>query len=277
MLDLRDPADDGLVIPEVGDWSHDKHHFLLRYIDAFTTAMRGKRWSGLHYIDLFAGAGIEQLKSSRRLEWGSPLIAAQAPFPFTRLHLCEKDDSKCEALLSRLGRHKHREPPQVLHGDANENIAEITAAIPDRSLSMAFLDPYGLHLDYETLRALSVRRADLIIFFPDHLDVLRNWAAYYFDNPNSNLDRVLGPGADWRSIRDNVQRSKWAKAFLKLYQAQIGRLGYSEFEYERIPTTGRRLYRLVFCSRSSTGADIWRRVALRKPDRQNTFDYGAPQ
>lgn len=51
------PTDDGLEISTVGEWSRDKHHFLSRYIDAFTNAMKKKGWSGLHYIDLFAGAG----------------------------------------------------------------------------------------------------------------------------------------------------------------------------------------------------------------------------
>ena len=56
MFQLEPPHDDGLVIPEVGEHSKYKHHFIRRYIDAFTTAMKSKRWSGLHYVDLFAGA-----------------------------------------------------------------------------------------------------------------------------------------------------------------------------------------------------------------------------
>ena len=64
MFDMPTPKDDGLFIPEVGEWSKDKHYFLARYIDAFTTAMKNKKWSGLHYIDLFAGAGVERLKDS---------------------------------------------------------------------------------------------------------------------------------------------------------------------------------------------------------------------
>jgi hypothetical protein len=46
----------------VGPWSAAKHHFLRRYIDAFTTAMRAKGWRGLNYIDLFASAGIERIE-----------------------------------------------------------------------------------------------------------------------------------------------------------------------------------------------------------------------
>jgi len=79
MHSLPEPTDDGLYIPEVGDWSADKHHFLWRYLNAFTTAMKDKRWSGLHYIDLFAGAGIERLKESKRLDWGLSLIHISEP------------------------------------------------------------------------------------------------------------------------------------------------------------------------------------------------------
>jgi hypothetical protein len=43
MFELQPTDDDGLHIAEVGDWSEDKHHFLRRYIDAFTTSMRLNR------------------------------------------------------------------------------------------------------------------------------------------------------------------------------------------------------------------------------------------
>ena len=82
MPEIPTPKDDGLYIPTVGEWSRDKHYFLARYIDAFTTSMKKKNWSGLHYIDLFAGAGIERLQTSKELDWGSPLIAAYTPHTF---------------------------------------------------------------------------------------------------------------------------------------------------------------------------------------------------
>jgi three-Cys-motif partner protein len=81
MPGLPQPQDDGLYIPEVGEWSSDKHYYLMRYMDAFTTSMRDK-WHGLHYIDLFAGAGIERLRESKALEWGSPMLAAQTRGPW---------------------------------------------------------------------------------------------------------------------------------------------------------------------------------------------------
>ena len=274
MFELPLPEDDDLIIPEVGEWSRDKHYFLRRYIDAFTTAMKDKGWSGLHYIDLFAGAGIERLRDSRQLDWGSALIAAQAPNPFDGLHFCERAPEKHHALQRRV--HQIRPDAHVLSGDANEKVGEVLLRIPQRSLSLAFLDPYGLHLDFETLRALSRRKVDLIVFFPDRVDALRNYKAYYWENPDSNLDRVLGPGADWRAVRDQRPDHEWAESLRCLYEQQIRTLGYTEFEYERISVKRQFLYRLIFCSRHKAGAKIWRGIAEHKPDGQRILDFPPP-
>jgi three-Cys-motif partner protein len=271
MFNLPPPTDDGQYIPMVGEWSHDKHYFLMRYIDAFTTSMKNKSWQGLHYIDLFAGAGIERLESSRKLEWGSPLIAVKAPHPFDKLHLCEKNKRKYAALKSRIGEIKP--DSQVLLGDANQKIREIIKAIPQRTLSLAFLDPYGLHLDFETLKVLSDIRADLIIFFPDHLDALRNWEKRYLKNPASNLDRCLGLGFDWRSIMNKAPHDRRAEVLRELYVTQIQSLGYTEFEYERIQMKGHPLYILILCSCHPLAAKLWRGISRQKPDGQKTFPF----
>jgi len=273
MFELPSPKDDGLYIPKrpVGEWSHDKHYFLMRYIDAFITSMKNKKWQGLHYIDLFAGAGIERLETSQNLDWGSPMIAAKAPHPFDRLHLCEKSRRKHNALKSRIG--EIRPDSQVFHGDANKKIHDIVKEIPQRTLSLAFLDPYGLHLEFDTLKVLSDIRADLIIFFPDHLDALRNWGKSYLKNPKSNLDRCLGSGADWRSILDRTSQSRLAEVLRGLYVENIKLLGYTEFEYERIKMKGHPLYILIFCSRHPLAAKLWRGISGTKPDGQRTFSF----
>ena len=265
------PVDDGQYIPTVGQWSSDKHYYLSRYMDAFTTSMREK-WGGLHYIDLFAGAGIERLKESKALEWGSPMLAARARFPFSRLHLCEKSSVKYKALTIRAS--KVRADSQILLGDANERVDEIVREVPTRdTLSLAFLDPYGLHLEFETIRKLSNVRADLIIFFPDRIDALRNWEKYYLKNPDSHLDRCLGQGADWRSILNATPSNRLAEVLRELYVNQIRSLGYSEFEYQRINMKGRPLYILIFCSRSNLAAKLWRRISITESDGQRRLPF----
>jgi three-Cys-motif partner protein len=232
--------------------------------------MRDK-WDGLHYIDLFAGAGVERLKESRALEWGSPMLAAQTRFPFTRLHLCEKSRTKFKALKTRMDRLKPG--TQVLQGDANEKVNAIIREIPERTLSLAFLDPYGLHLDFATLTRLSDIRADLIVFFPDRLDALRNWEKHYLQDSDSNLDRCLGAGADWRSTLDATPRDSLAEVLRKLYVQQISSLGYTEFEYRRVSAKGHPLYVLIFCARSAIAAKLWREISKKESDNQRMLPF----
>lgn len=273
MYKLPRPKDDGLVIPKVGEHSKYKHYFIERYIYAFTTSMKSKKWAGLHYIDLFAGAGIEKLKNSGELAWGSPLIAVQSPYPFTRVHLCEENEKKFSALKIRVN--KLRPDSQILFGDANEKIHDILREIPTGTLSLTFIDPYGLHADLKTLKLLGQKRTDLIIFFPDHVDALRNWAAYYLKNPQSNLDRYLGSGIDWRTLLNNKLPRQRPELLRNMYVEQIKKqLGYTNFDFERIKTVkGRPIYYLIFCSHSATGAHLWHRIALNKPNGQRTFDF----
>lgn len=272
---LPDPIDDGLCIPKVKDHSRDKHHFLARYVSAFTRAMHKKKWSGLHYVDLFAGAGIERLEESGKLSLGSPMIAANAFPRFSRLHLCELKKVRFAALKKRILESKQPTEPQILNGDANDCVSEIVASIPRGTLTLAFLDPYGLHLDFETIRRLSSIRADLIIFFPDRLDALRNWKLNYHDDPDSNLDIVLGKGAAWRPIFEQEPKCRWAEKLRELYVSKIRTIGYRFFDYERISANGQPIYQLIFCSKDEAGAKIWRGTAQKKPDNQNTFDFGA--
>ncbi len=271
MPESAQPVDDGQYIPSVGQWSSDKHYYLGRYIDAFTTSMREK-WGALHYIDLFAGAGIERLEESKVLEWGSPMLAARTRFPFSQLHLCEKSRVKYKALATRMS--QVGPDSQILCGDANKRIDEIVQRVPAKgALSLAFLDPYGLHLEFETLRKLSDIRADLIIFFPDHIDALRNREMHYLQDPNSNLDRCLGAGANWRDLLDVTPTERHAEALRNLYVDQIRSLGYSEFEYQRINMKGHPLYILIFCSRSNLAARLWRGISTTESDSQRRLPF----
>ena len=271
MFELPPPKDDGLYIPTVGRQSSDKHYFLMKYVDIFTTAMTGK-WKGLHYIDLFAGAGIDRLRGSKELRWGSPMIAANAPKPFDKLHLCELDPQKYQALEKRVM--AIRPDSQILKGNANEEVHNIAKEIPQGTLSLAFLDPYSLQIDFQTLEVLAAERADLIIFFPDRLDILRNWKHYYYSDPNSKLDRHLGVGSDWRPILDNAPPNNRAEVLREFYVKRLKqKLGYRYVEHERIPSRGRPLYYLIFCSRSELGAKFWREISWKKPDGQRTFRY----
>lgn len=272
MFELPEPQDDGLHKREVGVWSKDKHHYLRRYIDIFTTGMKNSKWDALNYIDLFSGAGLELVKETGGFEWGSPLIAAQAPTPFSRLFFCDKNSSCTEALRKRLADHPQPSLPRVEHGDANVIVSRFVEEISPKSLSLAFLDPTGLHLHFETLKQLATRRVDFLIFFPDHLDVLRN-LEIYLEQPNSNLNRVMG-STEWQQIQNQFSESRWAEQFRLAYEKQIRTLGYEYFDFVRIRRSdNRQLYILLFCCRHERGGEFWRKIASKdRGGQRSLFD-----
>jgi three-Cys-motif partner protein len=260
-LELPDPTPDGLLIPDVKAHSRQKHHYLRRYLHAFTTSMREK-WE-IHYIDLFCGAGIENVEGYG-LDWGSPLLAAQMPKQFRRIHGTELNRDKYDALLSRIAHFDQPMPPNLHHGDANQLCNQIVGRIPQHgTLSLAFLDPYGLHLDFDTVRRLStLSHIDLIIFFPDHLDALRNWQMNYLANENSNLDKFLGT-PEWRASLLDSNVTQHAEILRNIYEDQLRELGFVFLDYKRITRSDNRpLYRLIFASREETGLKIWSNTSL---------------
>lgn len=269
---ISPPIDDGLTTPNVRAWAYDKHHFLLRYLHAFTEAMKGKKWDSLHYVDPFAGAGVENV-DVRGLQWGSPLIAAQLPTKFHQLHLIEKNAQRFAALSERMDRIQHKSDPQILHGDANALIDKVVCCIPEGALAVAFIDPFGLTFRFETLKKLASRKVDFIIYFPDHIDALRNAKFYYEGKPDSNLTTFLGTD-EWEQELADAPTGRHADVLRTIYERQLAGLGYSFGNSQRITRPdGRFLYKLIFASRHKAGIKIWNGTALKEPDGQGRFDF----
>ena len=128
-------VNDGLPTREAGPWTFDKLWWWNRYIEITTVAMVGKpHWSELVYVDLFAGPGICESRTEGTRIPGSPLIAALAPKEFGRLLLCEADDKLANACETRLLQFGAANRATVFHGNCNQQIDDICAAIPDRAL-----------------------------------------------------------------------------------------------------------------------------------------------
>jgi three-Cys-motif partner protein len=250
-------SNDGLYMSEVGRWSKRKYHFLSNYLNMFSTGMKNK-WPQRHYVDLFSGAGLARLRDQGEIVVGSPLIAARVRDPFTKLHLCEADPKKFEALKQRISREPLATPPQLVHGDANRCIDEIVADIPPAgALTLVFADPYGLHFDFDTVRKLADRKCDLIVLLADNMDALRNWSAYYQHDPNSNLDRFMGePG--WRDVLKESPSERLAQNLRDRYCDRLRSQGFQFFGWERVVNDRNRdIYTLLFASSNKRGLDFW--------------------
>jgi three-Cys-motif partner protein len=270
--------DDSLPVRDVGSWTVDKLWWWNRYIRITTTSMTGKlSWAkGLVYVDLFAGPGVLRLKESQSRVPGSPIIAAGAPKPFSRILLCEIEPEfaqACETRLERLGVGKQT---HVFCGDCNERIGEIRAQIPTQTLTLAFVDPPGLHAKFETIKRLtSGRNVDLLILFADYMDIVRN-VERYADQQQSNLDEVLGKGTDWRrrwSALPNHSSANVSRLFLEIYSEQLtARLGYRHVANEVLALPkGAPLYRILYATKHERGLDFWKKSTVRERGSKRLF------
>jgi len=261
---------DGLPIREVGAWSKDKHHFLSRYIDAFTTAMAGK-WAGLGYVDLFSGPGMCKVRDTAEEIEGSPLLALGSPRPFDLFAFADVSTDALSAIQRRFEAKGGPSSPLVYAGDCNERIVDVTRDLPTGHLYLAFIDPTGLDVHFETIRALtSHRKVDLIISFMDRLDLIRNIDIYH-DRASPKLDLFLGASSNWRQrYADLPNRSpeNITRMTLDAYREQLGAIGYKHFgQPKRI--TGRAgaadtpFYLLLFASKHPLGAKLWNETSKK--------------
>jgi three-Cys-motif partner protein len=270
---------DALPTRDAGSWTEDKLWFWNRYIDITTSAMVGHpKWpEGLVYVDLFAGPGVCEIRRTAHRFPGSALIAANAPKPFRSILLCELDNTNAVALESRMESSPAKDRFRIFRDDCNKCIHDIVKEIPAGSLTVAFIDPEALHIHFETIRALArCGQVDLLILFADRMDIVRNVDLYY-QQKNSNLDRMFGPGSIWRGNWENLTNrtpENICKLFVDEYKSQLRQLGYLVFGEQPIGGANGPLYRLIYASKHSKGLEFWDKVRTR--DRSGQSDLFGP-
>jgi three-Cys-motif partner protein len=165
-------ADSVLGEHEFGGVSTDlKLSVVGAYLHAFTTALKGK--FELCYIDTFAGTGERTVRHSARdaslLEpsieasierrKGSARIAIETEPQFDQLVFMDVNKRHCEA-LEQLKIENPGRRIEIVRADAN---AAILAAIQTKdwrkTRAVMFLDPYGMHVRWETLQAIQATKA----------------------------------------------------------------------------------------------------------------------
>jgi three-Cys-motif partner protein len=272
--------DDGLVMRSSGPWALKKLDYLRRYVDTFITSMRDKPWRAMHYIDLFAGPGKCSVRDSNETYLGSPLIALKATYPFTRYYFADLQSDNIFALRKRCSASPLAGRVRYFVGDSNQVIHKITEQISEidqeflrgqwPSLNLAFLDPAGIDLHWETVETLAqINRMDLVIHYPQ-MGLSRSMPLVFESPEDSKVDSFFG-GREWREIYRKWQnRTGLHRKLIDHYKEKLRNLGYIEVlrgdEPEPLMRNKKRkapLYRLIFASKHPLGHDFWRAVTSR--------------
>jgi three-Cys-motif partner protein len=241
------------------------------YFQQFTRASQSAR--DRLYIDGFASSGMGFDPRTGETYSGSALLCLDVDPPFTACHLIEKDEGRAAALRETTDQYPHA---HVWQADANVEIPRILATLNPKAPTLAFLDPDGTQLHWNTVKALADHKrgrgrykVELLILFPLQMAVLRllNFKTGKIPLASAKrLDAMLGAETPWREIvsmrlTGEITTPEETKlAFLDAYAEGLHRrLEYEHVLHREVANErGRSLYYLVFASDCEVGERIMR-------------------
>jgi three-Cys-motif partner protein len=188
----------------IGRWSEEKLDLLAQYLNAYSVIMNKQKKSWLrayYYIDAFAGSVRPRAKEDeQKYIDGSPLRALQTEPPFDAFWFIDISPQRIER-IERLQEEFPERALEIRLGNCNEILCnEIIPQISYASKRRAFvfLDPYGLQVEWETVRELATTRTcDIFVNF-SVMGVTRLLAKDKPPEPSTveQLSKVMGE-TDW--------------------------------------------------------------------------------
>ncbi len=188
-------GDDG-DLDKIGDWSVDKLNILKAYSEQYSQILQNQvvgrtnaRRFHYGYIDGFAGAGEHIQKSTGKIVPGSPLNALNLAKKFDEYHFIDLDADRVARLQQMCAAAKNA---FVHQGDCSDVLLKNLFPkfkYEDYRRALCFLDPYGMHLNWDVLAtAGKMKSIEIFLNFPV-MDINRN-------AKKKNLDQV---GSDDRA------------------------------------------------------------------------------
>ena len=271
-------------VRQVGSWTQQKLNYLDKYLHAFMGATQ-RITSPLVYLDLFAGPGYDQLRDTGEIIAGSPVIAMRAGF--SHVSLVDLDPANTAA-LRQLESKEPRGRVRIYTGDSNQQIDAVLSNVPRNfGAGFCFVDPAGLHANWETIRKISLyhrtgrNKLEQFILFPYDMGIVRMlvrdrdrdldevWAG-----ASTQVSAIMPETYNWRSVyeaRRNphspLSASQTRRRFAYIYQQGLQNLGYRYVPTPKLVgarPNSRPLYFLFFASDSDTGERIMTDV-MNKP------------
>jgi three-Cys-motif partner protein len=159
-----------------GSWTEKKLKILQGYLKAYGTIFTAKekaRFFNTFYVDAFAGSGyikigdqslinepelfdgFEEVESQEFLK-GSSICTLEVDPAFKNYLFIERAPVRCFELEKLKTKFPTKASSiQIRQGDANENLVSwIGSQNWKKTRAVVFLDPYGMQVEWETLKAL---------------------------------------------------------------------------------------------------------------------------
>lgn len=181
-------------LAEVGPWAEQKLSALSAYLDFYTKVLKNQPWRTI-YVDAFAGGGSASIRKSSnepspdalffdevpppeqtRIIDGSPRRALELQNPFSTYVFVDANQRRIGQLNALCAEFSGSRNIHVREGCADDQIEWLLQQnISKRThRGVAFLDPFGAHLSWKSVRSLAETGVfEAIINFPLHMCINR--------------------------------------------------------------------------------------------------------
>lgn len=167
-----------------GDWTESKIEILVEYAQAYLSIMNiyaeKYDWQ-LLYFDGFAGSGFIKKGNdeNQKIIIGAAkrILDIENPRPFDRYYFVEKETENAEELVEKVIKNYEGKLINIANTDCNEKIQSmgtfLKTAKGKNYKVLAYIDPCGMQLNWESLTALQELKVDAWILVPTGMGVNR--------------------------------------------------------------------------------------------------------
>ncbi len=151
-----------------GGWTSLKLQYVAAYLNAFNTALSKKEWCIRVYIDAFSGTGQCDITINNEKVTidGSAKIALETTPPFHEFHFIDIKKRHANA-IQKLCENYPSCKTNVYQVDFNLVLPKIISKLSEQHRGVIFIDPYGMHADWETLKTIAnSKKLDVWYLFP---------------------------------------------------------------------------------------------------------------
>ena len=264
-----------------GQWTQEKLMILEKYLDAYTTVLKNKRFN-LVYIDAFAGTGQVIIKGNDTDEDkfinGSAQIAINIENrPFDEYIFVEKYFERCQK-LEILTRKNPNKRIQIKNEDANLFLQNLELNWSENR-GVLFFDPFATEVEWKTIKKIaSFKALDTWILFPTSAIARmlpRNREPNEISPQLANsLTRIYGDES-WNNLYqpskqislfnfEQKVRKEGTDGLIDIYKSKLSKLFKDRFLEESRTlknSKGGPLFEFMFCAGNFKGIPIAKKIA----------------
>jgi three-Cys-motif partner protein len=160
-----------------GSWTEAKMEIVVSYAKAYLTIMNKQKWAKTLYFDGFAGSGLIGSGDKNDLKKGTALriLDITEPLPFDIYYFVELNEKYKVELEKNINANYFGRNAHVIKEDCNKKLVDMAKFLRKEQdfRALAFIDPYGMAVNWESIQCLKGLGVDLWILVPTGLGVNR--------------------------------------------------------------------------------------------------------